>query len=746
MPFSFSQVSTGVANIVSNVPAIGAAFNIVNSVTEAVDAVTGEASFFDTFSIGKISGGPPYPNVLEEFATYTPLWTMACLEPNQYNDPSTYRGNHGALQHVVFSSAGRFGEARALTSAGQPEYFVNNFTMKSNTSPTKKAGLTNVTQIEFDVYEPYSMGYFIQSMASAAIAAGYPSYNEAPFLLMLEFYGHKDNGAMFSSTEQLTKYFPVNITEVKFTVSEGGSNYKCKAIPANHKGFSNLSSQLTTSMTLRGSSVEEMLVSGQVSLCGTLNAAQRKAVEEEKQGLPDEYLVVFPTNWNDRVGLPSNNGARIDAPVVEVPFTEGEIVGKSPRPGTYTGSYGDGPIGRSDLDFGPTTGGNYNFGFESDVVDEKTGVINRDNLKIDPNQRTFCFEAGATIQNVIQQVVQSSKYAKEAINPKNMDAEGRLSWFRVDVQIEIGEFDLLRNERQKRYIFRVMPFYVHNSIFRNPQAAPPGYVTVNKFIAKEYNYIYTGKNNDLLKFDIQINNLFNMGRAKNSPEDSASVRNSDIHQVAEDPDQKVKSQKGDNPASIGIEGAAPAKADPDITKSSTKGGFGAERIADKVATMFQNSLLSQGSDGDLINVTIEILGDPYYIADSGLGNYIGDVYDDPKSQITLDSTMNYEAGECYIRILFRNPIEPELESQSQYGLYKFAPGDVTNRYSGIYKVNQVTNKFSDGVFKQDLVCNRMPNQPQDYIGITGAARETPAALSGAYNTSEQDEPEYGGDI
>jgi hypothetical protein len=40
----------------------------------------------------------------------------------------------------------------------------------------------------------------------------------------------------------------------------------------------------------------------------------------------------------------------------------------------------------------------------------------------------------------------------------------------------------------------------------------------------------------------------------------------------------------------------------------------------------------------------------------------------------------------------------------------------------------------------------MPNQPQDYIGITGAAKETAAALSGAYNTSEQDEPEYGGDI
>ena len=61
------------------------------------------------------------------------------------------------------------------------------------------------------------------------------------------------------------------------------------------------------------------------------------------------------------------------------------------------------------------------------------------------------------------------------------------------------------------YIFRVMPFFVHASVFRAPGTNPPGYKKLNELVAKEYNYIYTGKNNNVLKFDIQINQLFHSG-------------------------------------------------------------------------------------------------------------------------------------------------------------------------------------------------------------------------------------------
>jgi hypothetical protein len=48
-------------------------------------------------------------------------------------------------------------------------------------------------------------------------------------------------------------------------------------------------------------------------------------------------------------------------------------------------------------------------------------------------------------------------------------------------------------------------------VFRAPGTNPPGYKKLNELVAKEYNYIYTGKNNNVLKFDIQINQLFHSG-------------------------------------------------------------------------------------------------------------------------------------------------------------------------------------------------------------------------------------------
>jgi hypothetical protein len=63
----------------------------------------------------------------------------------------------------------------------------------------------------------------------------------------------------------------------------------------------------------------------------------------------------------------------------------------------------------------------------------------------------------------------------------------------------------------KKITYRVVPYYVHQSIFSNPSSAPVGYSELMKTVVKEYQYIYTGQNVDVLKFDININNLFYAG-------------------------------------------------------------------------------------------------------------------------------------------------------------------------------------------------------------------------------------------
>ena len=729
-----TNVPSGVASVVTGATEALASCNVGDF------ANLGDIDFYSLagFQQQSTANGPPYENILEQFASYTPLWTLACLSPDQFNDPSQYRGKPGALQNVVFSSAGRFASQRTQTIVGAPEYFVNNFNMRMTLAATKASGSTNVINFAFEVYEPYSMGYFIHSLQTAAINAGYPNYNGTPYLLKLEFVGHKDNGQMFGSSEALNKYFVIQFTKVNFTTNEGGSTYKCEAVPCNHTGFTNVAQQIVNNIKLRGENIKEMLVAGNTSLCSILNKAQMDLVPKT-QDLNDKYIVVFPEKWNDPIGLPGAGAEQFETE--QQATADPQEPESSPikgRTGQDSLSYGNGIIGTSSLGFGATSGGNMNFGFENDVTDEATGLIKRNSLTIDPKQREFSFEAGATIQNVIQEIILSSDYAKNALNPSKLDSEGRISWFRVDVQIKIGDFDLKRNTRQRTYIFRVLPFKVHSSVFRNPTANPPGYPGLNKIIGKEYKYIYTGQNNDILKFDIQVNQLFHTGKQPAPPENSAGVIATSTAQIGENADQIYIVPDTDTADAATTVDAAPALGDMSVTKQTTKGGYGAQTVERRVAETLKNAILNQGT-GDMTKINLEILGDPYWISDSGMGNYLGDEHDgQPYIMRDAGGSVNYQGADTHIRVIFRTPVEPNLGTSGVGGLYNFPPNEPINPYSGIYKVLYCDNKFSDGKFTQTIEATRMPNQPQDYDPYKGPSKKIFAA-----DISKQDTPDTG---
>lgn len=745
------NVSKGIATVITGEEASNAVINIDSpaAAAKAVDywSLTGMAA-------PALPGQPPFENVLDQFASYAPLWTLACLTPDQYNNPQLYRGNPSALQQIIFSSAGRFDSQRTQTVVGAPEYFVNNFEMKMTTAASEKTGLTNMINMSFDVYEPYSMTYFLQSIQTAAIECGYPNYNGTPFLLMLEFAGHRDNGQMFASTEELKKYFVIQIKKVTFSTNEGGTTYKVEAVPYNHTGFTNVAQQITKDIKIRGENVKEMLTAGDMSLCNVLNNAEIEMQKSGKQLTADKYLVVFPENWADAVGLPG------EADIPEELFGDAVVDPEEPissplvgRRGQNTTNFGIGEIGRSSLGFGATSAGNFSFGFEGDTVDEASGLVVRGSLKIDPKQREFQFTKGATVQNIVQQIILSSEYAKHALDPSKMDKEtGRIKWFRIDVQIEIGPFDTQRGLRQRTYIFRVMPFYVHSSVFRAPGTNPPGYKKLNELCAKEYHYIYTGKNNNVIKFDIQINQLFNSGMNPTPLENTETAANPSGGQIGEDPDQRDLTSRAGDPLNQTTPDSAPMMKDSEITKKTTKGGYGAETVPQKVAQMLLNKILKQGSTGDLTKVNLEIIGDPYWITDSGMGNYVGSFYGEeggrnqgPYVMVDGNGGLNYQGSDIYIRIIFATPVEPNLGTSGQGGLYSFPKGKI-NPYSGLYKVIHCNSSFRDGKFTQVLECSRMPNQPQDFEGgyeVDFNVFPNDISLADVISTSPNgDSPEY----
>ncbi len=643
-------------------------------------------------------------NPMEDFASVNVLWTLACLTPEQFNNPSTYRKSPSDLQHVVFSSGGRFDKQRVNTYFGAPEYYVNNFQMNCIIGTTEKTGNSNAVKFSFDIYEPHSMGLLLQSMQNAAIKAGYLSYlDNTPYVLRMDIQGYDEVGMVIKSVKP--KFFTMKLTSMKFNVTEGGSNYKVEAIPYNHQGFSDAINTSYNDLKIVGDAkgkgdVAELLSTGKDSLVGVLNRNEEKLRAEGKIGIPDQYSIQFPklaSDWYSSAGDSKKLSRATVNPLEDLIKTISGGAAKSTDPADMPMN----DIGTASLGFDQSRGGNTAFKRAGDQIDSKSGVIKRDNMTIDPKIRAFQFGQGQSLTAMINQIILSSDYAKKAIDPVNLTPEGYIKWFKLDVQIELLKYDPLVGDYAKKITYRVVPYYIHQSIFSNPSAAPIGYAELMKTVVKEYQYIYTGQNVDVLKFDININNLFYTG-ANPKPENEAAKTSNQDQKLAEVKNNTTKTGTGQAPEAQAAQmGRSRPKRDPRLL-AGYKGGSGDKSTEQNVAENFQQAFIS-GNSADLISVDLEILGDPYWLVDSGMGNYFAGA-SSPTSQITNDGTMNYEGGNVYVYLTFRTP----ADINETTGLYDFSVNGKESPFGGIYRINLVENYFQDGFWKQKLKCLRMP--------------------------------------
>jgi hypothetical protein len=697
-------------------------------------------------AIGMLNGGPPFPNRLEEFASYSVLWTLACLEPAQFNNPKSYRGNPSALKNIVFSSAGRYEGQRTATAQGTPEFFVDNVNIEARVAPIPGAGNSFSSKFQFDVIEPYSMGLFLQSLQVAAVNSGFPNYlADCPFLFKMEIVGNTDNGTIVSTTEALTRYFTVKVTDVKMSVTEGGSKYSVNAVPLHQLGFSNTVNTVYTDIALAGEGVAQVLSTGERSLVNVLNAAQQELVNKGQQSIPDIYQIVFPSSASDPLGTTqaSENSSLALGLVTAIRDPNMAAFKRTITGGnnSESPSAGNSPIAGASMNFTAESGGNPEFKKENDLVSEDGQTIQRGKMSIDTKARTFTFPQGERITEIIQRVVLSSSYTTQALT--KADANGMYDWFRLDIQIQILDYDAKRNARAKKYIFRVIPYKVGSEIYKTPTAPSQGQKAREKIIAKRYDYIYTGQNNDILKFDLTFDGMFFTGSLPRAASDNKNNNNPNIQNSVDT--ERTNTQISVDAPKTETNLPTNTRVGPDFN-IATRTATGEKSVEKMVEDAFQRAFLN--SSADLINLEIDIIGDTYYLSDSGINsNYFA--AKGPNDQTTADETMNYEGSEIFVYLAFRTPVEPNLSVTQQGGLYDF-PQQGVSPYSGIYKITSLDHKFSNGTFTQSLKLIRMPGQGQDYkgtqninrqnlvygAGITIPSKSSPAADSTTSSTED----------
>ena len=696
----------------------------------------------------------PMANILHSYASYNYIFTLSVLDPVAINFPNeTYK--KGQLGQIIFKSGSGSPDNRVKTAYGKFDFFMDNLNVTSVINLDKDTGNTNATKINFKVTEIYSMGLFFESLQIAAQNAGYANYMDVPLLLTIEFKGHLNSAqqgiaADTLSIEKTTKHFPLKLSTIEMKVTGRGAEYDVAAFPWNEKGFSSSYLELKTDITIRGKTVGQMLQTGERSLQVVLNERLNAAAIDKKIiKVPDQILIMFPSDLSS--GRPTESSE--DAGATAAPNT-GAVSGNDLNAklkislkledqggnGTLLQDEVDmNALGRSSMGFTPERIGDSPFAKEGLVYDEKAKVYTRGKISIDPTEGTFKFSQGTDIPNAINQVMLMSDYGRQALTSTQTSNTGKIPWWRIEAQVYVIPSNANIDKtgvQPKLIVYRVVPFGIDASSFMPPNTANPKVKKAKAQAVKEYNYIYTGKNLDVINFDIKFKASFysamsaDAGKNNEGQQRAKSASGANSAVIAQPAEPESGSKKP-------LAGEATKEVRYDQLKTNTGTGTSGQNTPENMAAReFQNNVLN--NPFDMVNTTITILGDPYYLGDSGMGNYTA-----AKSQyenMTSDYSIDYQTGEVDVIVNFRTPIDIDVSK----GAYEFGPTKLVNQFSGLYQVTRVENTFTRGRFTQTLILIRRAGQSSDPSAASGSEikllqdtqKIKPAVADGATGTGE----------
>lgn len=715
-----TQSNTAVKSL-SDVSIASSISGIANNIfTDIKNIGEGISNLFSTVGNGAVDVELELPlqNVLHSYATYDYIISLGCLDADSFNYPgSSYMA--GNLPPIICKSANCEPNNRIQLDGGKFDFFIDELVLKANASFTESTSNTNTTGIEFTVTEPYSMGMFIQAVQIAAYNAGYSNWNEAPYLLTIDFKGNTDTGQL-KSIPNITKFITFNFNKWHMKVTEAGSIYSIEGYAASGKALTDTYTLLKSDATISGSTVQEILQSGPKSLQQVVNARYKEIVSSGETKIQDEILILFPMNISSdgggsklvRPGQTEQPSSATSNPASINDANLFKTLGVSRSSSSSSLIQNDGTcneLGKAKIGFDVTRGGSMPFPDDNAIWNDTTKTFERSKLCAAPGTTDFKFNQNSDIINAINQVLMKSDIAVAALNDKQLTEHGFRPWWRIDTQtyhIASNSNMKTTGELPKLMVYRVIPYHVHASKFLPPNAPAPGLKELKKQVAKEYNYIYTGKNIDILRFDFEIKNGFYTPFAADNFTKTSDVVTS--QQMASGIDKPVSEtekiapnipQGGPSPKPG--ESATNTKYISTGTSSDNKGGTRGETEASRAAKLFHDAVINST---DMMNISFDIIGDPYYISNSGMGNYTA-----PPTQflnICSDGTMNYQNGEVHILINFRTPSDINQIT----GLYNLTNNNLCQQFSGLYKLVKIRSEFKQGQFKQIIDSMRIQGQ------------------------------------
>jgi hypothetical protein len=697
---------------------------VTSPASNANEATAGEQKA----TVANSTNASARPNPLHAYPSYTYGISLHLLTIEDYNT-IVEKGEY-TPSHVLVASAGRWNAQKTGANAfGRAPEFGEDFYF-SNLHLTTIIGLgernraTNAIDMTFTLIEPYGMTFLDRLIEASKIVGGSYNYLDNPYLIQIDFFGTDDDGNVQSPIPNITKRMPIKILTCGVKLTHQGTEYQIAAQPYSHQAFneSNVNTKINLQLTagtvgglLVGSDTGANDLAAQVADAGGERTRRGVIVGRDGQEVPvagggiTTDIAAFNKAYSaDQVYKAKSYADALNAYEIQIEKTTAQKEANRYSFNVHP-TIAIQPMYDSEKTATPANAPMADVGNTQDIRQANAGALT---AALNLNQRTFPIQKGDSIDSVVTLIIRNSQYIlsqltdKNAIN-KNLNAQTTellnkenetVKWFKIIPKIKLRKFDIATNVFAKDITYEVLPYEIFNVKI---EEAPQGKAKHNDAV-KQYNYIYTGKNDDIINVDLKFDAMYFLSRTAFT---SREMSNAGVAgQYADDglSCNVVQTQANQNTIT-------PTQVKIGIGDERTRAAGGAKTAKEVIAADLASSLMAL-SGADMLVVDLTIVGDPEFIKQDDM--FYPNTYD-VNGQVELQThfitpngSLVMDTKEIFCNLTFKTPVDINEDN----GLMTFDPKYKGSGFSGLYKINQVGNDFNNGKFTQVLNLIRYPNQ------------------------------------
>lgn len=610
-------------------------------------------------------------NPLSNLSSYTYKLSLYLINPDTYND-WMQGGTLIPDDMELICQSGGINEHPKTSGGDNPraegfdlDFYIDNLWMETQISPSKIQTVASVTtQFKFQIIEPY--GFTFPTKLNATVAKAQTTFNDTKvnkivatgmqnYLLVIRFYGYDKSGKLVKGSDYpqpdtnrtdsqsvFERSFPIRIADMKFKLDNKSTTYTITAnLVGEADGQGTMRSTVWEKQSIRGTTVEDALT-GPNGLITVLNNHQKQLVADKRIGVADSYKIKF-----------ADNSGISEALIVEKNFYNKD---------------------RTPLFAAKKT----------DEVNVKASASGAGE-SIKKAERVIEVAGGTPIIQTIEQIISQSSYIKDKLPIKIKEQKSKVNnsddsvvtnktkdvftWFNVTASTtRIGTWDNIRNMYPTEITYTIQPYKV-------PYLAAADAGISSKYYGphKRYEYWYTGKNTEVLSYELSYNQLYYTASQIVSPAATNKLQGTV-------PNYPIATQRAD-PTSL------------------FSGAF--ESINQIRTFLF--------SPEDQSKAVIRILGDPDYLMTATAGS----IQTALKQWYGDNFTINPCSGQVFIEIDFKQVEDYDLKTGLLSGAnskgpnnnidFYIYPKDLGEKTKGmIHMLHTVRSTFSHGNFTQEL--------------------------------------------